>query len=56
MNRKKTERRSNSASIYVRKSTNRKQCSISKQRVVIRKFAKLKGLEIVNTFSDEGKI
>ena len=54
MNRKKTERRSNSASIYVRKSMNHKQCSTSKQRVAIRRFAELKELEIVKMFSDEG--
>jgi hypothetical protein len=55
MNRKKTERRLTGASMYVRSSRNHKQCSISKQMVAIRKFSKLKGLEIVKAFSDEGK-
>jgi len=48
--------RKKSAAIYVRKSTNHKQCSTSKQMAAIRKFAKQKGFEIVGQFSDEGKI
>jgi DNA invertase Pin-like site-specific DNA recombinase len=56
MNRKKAKRRLKSAFIYVRKSTNHKRCSTSKQMVAIREFAKRRGFEIVKQFSDEGEI
>ncbi|MGA9777447.1 MAG: recombinase family protein [Limisphaerales bacterium] len=43
------------AAAYVRFSTEHQQCSISNQMNAIREFAKRRGLEIVEEYSDEDK-
>jgi DNA invertase Pin-like site-specific DNA recombinase len=43
------------ASIYVRKSKKHQRFSISNQMRVIRKYAKRRGLEIENKYSDGAK-
>lgn len=43
------------AAAYVRMSTEHQQYSTSNQMDIINEFAKRRGLEIVKTYSDEGK-
>ena len=45
----------NSAAVYVRMSTEHQQYSTSNQMDVIKDYAKRNGMEIVKTYSDEGK-
>jgi hypothetical protein len=55
MNTRKTELPTMSASIRVRKSKKHQRFSISNQMRVIRKYAKRRGLEIENKYSDGAK-
>src|SRR5436309_9339314 len=55
MTRKDTDRWPNCAAVYVRMSTEHQQYSTSNQMDVIREYAKRRGLEIINEYSDEGK-
>jgi DNA invertase Pin-like site-specific DNA recombinase len=52
MNTRKEKLPTKSAAVYVRKSTKHGQFSISDQMRVIRKYAKRRGLEIENNYSD----
>jgi len=55
MNRSNTELPTKSIAVYVRKSSKHRQFSISNQLRVIRKYAKRRGLEIENKYSDGAK-
>ena len=55
MNTGKIKLPAKSAAVYVRKSTKHGQFSISDQMRVIRKYAKRRGLEIENKYSDGAK-
>ena len=55
MSRKEAEKWLNCAAVYVRMSTEHQQYSTSNQMDTIREYAKKRGLQIVQEYSDEGK-